>query len=89
MVKKMIEELVRLERLEEIANHAEADYDREPENAEYEKAFDETYKNEYASFMAVSTMISDYVGIDIATARAMVNGKRAELWDILKRAAVE
>lgn len=89
MVKKMIEELVRLERLEEIANHAESDYEREPENAEYEKAFDETYKNEYASFMAVSKMLSDYTGVDIATARAMVNGKRAELWDILKRAAVE
>ena len=89
MVKKMIEELTRLERLEEIANHAEADYDREPENAEYEKAFDETYRNEYASFMEVSTMLSDYTGVDIATARAMVNGKRAELWDILKRAAVE
>lgn len=40
MIKKMIEELARLERLEEIANHAEDDYDREPENAEYEKAFD-------------------------------------------------
>lgn len=89
MVKKMIEELARLERLEEIANHAEADYDREPENAEYEKAFDDTYKNEYASFMTVSTMLSDYTGVDIATARAMVNGKRAELWNILKRAAVK
>lgn len=89
MVKKMIEELARLERLEEIANHAEADYDREPENADYEKAFDETYKNEYASFMAVSTMLSDYTGVYIATARAMVNGKRAELWNILKRAAVK
>lgn len=89
MVKKMIEELARLERLEEIANHAEADYDREPENADYEKAFDETYKNEYDSFMAVSTMLSDYTGVDIATARAMVNGKRAEIWGILKRAEVE
>ena len=89
MIEKMIEELARLERLEDIANHAEADYDRDPENAEYEKAFDETYKNEYASFMAVSTMVSDYIGVDIATARAMVNGKRAELWGILKRAAVE
>ena len=88
-LKYSYEELERLERLEEIANHAEADYDREPENAEYEKAFDETCKNEYASFMAVSTMLSDYTGVDIATARSMVNGKRAELWDILKRAAIK
>lgn len=89
MVEKMIEELARLERLEEIANHAEDDYDREPENADAEMMFDLAYKNEYASFMAVSTMLSDYTGVDIATARAMVNGKRADLWDILKRASVE
>lgn len=27
-------------RMEEIANHAEADYEREPENVEYEETFD-------------------------------------------------
>ena len=89
MIKKMIEELARLERLEEIANHAEDDYDREPENAESEKTFDDAYKNEYAAFMAVATMLSDWIGVDIATSRAMVNGKRADLWDILKRAAIQ
>ena len=89
MIEKMINELTKLERLEEIANHAEDDYDREPENAEYEKTFDDAYKNEYAAFMAVATMLSDWIGVDIATSRAMVNGKRAELWDILKHAAIQ
>ena len=89
MIKKMIDELTKLERLEEIANHAESDYDREPENAEYEKTFDDAYKNEYAAFMTVATMLSDWIGVDIATSRAMVNGKRAELWNILKRAAIQ
>ena len=89
MIKKMIDELTRLERLEEIANHAEDDYDREPENAEYEKVFDDAYKSEYAAFMTVSEMLSDWLGVSIATSRAMVNGKRAELWDILKRAAIQ
>lgn len=89
MIEKIINELTRLERLEEIANHAEDDYDRDPENAEYEKAFDDAYKNEYAAFMAVATMLSDWIGVDIATSRAMVNGKRAELLDILKRAAIQ
>ena len=89
MIKKMIDELTRLESLEEIANHAEDDYDREPENAEYEKTFDDAYRNEYAAFMAVATMLSGWIGVDIATSRAMVNGKRAELWDILKRAAIQ
>lgn len=86
MIKKIIEELTRLEKLEEIANHAESDYDREPENAEYEKAFDDAYRAEYNAFMTVATMLSDYIGVDIATSRAMVNGKRSELWQILKRA---
>lgn len=86
MIKKIIEELTKLERLEEIANNAEIDYDREPENMEYEKAFDDAYRAEYKSFMAVATMLSDYIGVDIATARTMVNGKRSELWQILKRA---
>lgn len=89
MIEKMLNELKRLEKFEEIANHAEADYDREPENEEYEKAFDEAYKNEYASFMAVSTMLANYSGVDIATARAMVNGKRADLLNILRRAAIK
>jgi hypothetical protein len=89
MIEKMINGLVRLERMEEISNHAEADYDREPENAEYEKTFDDAYKNEYAAFMEVATMLSCWIGIDIATSRAMVNGKRAELWDILKHAAIQ
>lgn len=89
MVEKIIGELVRLEKLEEIIKHAEDDYDREPENVEYEKTFDGAYKAEYAAFMAVATMLSDWIGIDIATSRAMVNGKRAELWDILRRAAIQ
>lgn len=86
MIKKIIEELTRLEKLEEIANHAENDYDREPENAEYEKTFDDAYRAEYNAFMTVATMLSDYIGVDIATSLAMVNGKRSELWQILKRA---
>lgn len=89
MIKKIIDELTRLENLEEIANHAEADYDREPENVEYEKMFDDAYKAEYTAFMAVSTLISNWIGVDIATSRAMVNGKRAELWNILKHAAIQ
>ena len=85
-MKILLEKLQKLERMEEIANHAEADYDREPENAEYEKSFDDAYRAEYKSFMAVATMLSDYIGVDIATARTMVNGKRSELWQILKHA---
>lgn len=85
MIEKIFEELQHLAILEEIANHAEADYDREPENEDYESTFDRAYENEYKSFMKASKMLSQYIGVDIATARAMINGKRSEVIDILKR----
>ena len=85
MIEKIFEELQHLAILEEIANHAEADYGREPENEDYEMLFDLAYENEYKSFMKASKMLSKYIGVDIATARAMINGKRSEVIDILKR----
>ena len=75
--------LIKLEQLEEIANHAEADYEREPENAEYEATFDRAYDNQFAMFMTVSNQIAEFAGIDAKTARAIVRGKREELKKIL------
>ena len=75
--------LIKLEQLEEIANQAEADYEREPENAEYEAAFDRAYENQFAMFMTVSNQIAEFSGIDAKTARAIVRGKREELKKIL------
>lgn len=83
MKNEIYKNLLKLERLEEIANHAEADYDREPENAEYEETFDRAYKNEFAAFMAVSGQIAKFAGVDEKTARAMVKGRREELKRIL------
>ena len=50
-MKILLEKLQKLERMEEIANHAEADYEREPENAEYEKTFDLAYQNEFKAYI--------------------------------------
>lgn len=75
--------LIKLEQLEKIADHAEADYQREPENVEYEETFDLAYKNKYNVFMLVASQISEFAGIDIKAARAMVQGKREELKKIL------
>lgn len=86
MAEKIFEELKNLARLEEIANQAEAKYDRNLEDEDYERAYDIAYENEYNSFMKAATMLSDYIGVDIATARAMINWKRAEVIDVLKRA---
>lgn len=86
-MKKDIKELkimiLKLEELEAAANVAEMAYDREPENEEAEKAFDEAYSEEYAAFMAVSTFLVDLLGINIATARAMVRHKRTALLSTL------
>ena len=83
MKNEIYKNLLRLEKLEEIANHAEADYERDPENREFEETFDRAYKNEFAAFMTVSGQIAKFAGIDEKTARAMVNRKRAELKRIL------
>ena len=80
MKNEIYKNLLKLETLEEIANHAEADYEREPENREFEETFDRAYKNEFSAFMTVSGQIA---GIDEKTARAMVKGKREELKRIL------
>lgn len=86
-IEMLKEALKDLEAKEAAANIAESAYDLEPENTEKESAFDEAYKIEWAAFMAAANILAGWIGIDGKTARAMINGKRAELWDILNRAA--
>ena len=83
MKNEIYKNLLKLEKLEEIASHAEADYEKDPESAEYEETFDRAYKNEFSAFMTVSGQIAKFAGIDEKTARAMVKGKREELKRIL------
>ena len=83
MVDKIKANLYKLEQLERISDHAEADYDREPMNAEYEEAFDRAYQNEYNAFMLVASQIAELAGIDIKTAREIVRVKRDDLKRIL------
>ena len=84
-MKILLEKLQKLERMEEIANHAEADYDREPENAEYEEAFDRAYKNEFDAFVSLAKYIEYMTGgeIDFMTAKKIIQTKRSELLSIL------
>ena len=81
----LLEKLQKLERMEEIANHAEADYDREPENEEYEETFDRAYKNEFDAFVSLAKYIEYMTGgeIDFMTAKKMIQTKREELISIL------
>ena len=84
-MKILLEKLQELERLEEIANHAEADYEREPENAEFEETFDRAYKNEFDAYISLAKYI-EYVTvgeIDFNTAKKIIKTKRSELLSIL------
>lgn len=81
----LIEKLQKLERMEEIASHAEADYEREPENAEYEATFDLAYQNEFKAYIEAAKYI-EYMtdgNIDFMTAKKIIQTKRAELLSIL------
>ena len=84
-MKILLEKLQKLERMEEIANHAEADYEREPENAEYEETFDRAYQNEFKAYIEAAKYI-EYMtdgNIDFMTAKNIINTKRSELLSIL------
>lgn len=84
-MKILLEKLQELERLEEVANRIEEDYDREPENAEFEKAFDAAYKEEFNAYVSAAKYI-EYITagrIDFLTAKAMLQTKREELKQIL------
>lgn len=80
-IEEMRKELVKLEELERIADAAELEYDKFPMDEEKEQAFDDTYKNQYDCFMDISIAIVELTRgtVDIANARAMVNGKREQL----------
>lgn len=85
IMKISLKKLQRLERMEEIADHAEADYDRKPENKEYEETFDRVYKNEFDAYISAAKYI-EYMtdgNINFMTAKKIIQTKRSELLSIL------
>lgn len=81
----LLEKLKSLEKFEEIANNAQADYEKELENADYEAAFDIAYKNEFDAFVSLAKYI-EYITsgeIDFLTAKKIIKTKRSELLSIL------
>ena len=85
-IKKLKEALKDLEAKEEVSEKAGDAYELDPENPEKEKTFNDTYKVEFAAFMSVSASLAKLIGVDEKTARAMIGGKREEIWNILNRA---
>lgn len=86
MVNELKAKLEKLEALEQISNHAEADYEAHPESAECEETFDRAYKNEFNAYMECVKMIQKISGgkIDFMTAKKMVKVERGKLIEILE-----
>lgn len=76
-------ELTKLEELEEATNVIDAELEKDSENTELDKKWDEAYKEEYQQFKRVYGLVSNLVGIDLSTARQIVNGNRDRLKKIL------
>ena len=89
MLNELKARLTKLEELEKIANHAEADYEAEPENAEYEATFDLAYKNEFNAYMECVKLVQKISDgkIDFHTAKKMVKTQRDELLLLLSKIA--
>lgn len=89
MLNELAEKILLLGQMEEISRHAEADYEREPENAEFEEIFDRAYKNEFKYYMQCVKLVQKISGgkIDFETAKKLVQSKREELIEIIKKTA--
>lgn len=83
--------LANLEMLEKITEHAQANYEREPENKEYEETFDHAYSNEYKAFLAVAKQIVKMTRheIDAKTAREMIRTKRSEILNLVSDSLIK
>lgn len=87
-ISSILANLEKLARLEEIAKHAEEDYEREPENKEYEETFNRTYSNEFNAYMDVSKQIADFIEVDETVARAMVRNQRQQIYELCKESVM-
>lgn len=84
-MKILLEKLQKLEQLEKAADRVESAWEKEPENAELEKAFDAAYRNEFKAYIEAAKYI-EYMtngNVDFMTAKKLVMIKRKELLQLL------
>lgn len=84
-MKILLEKIKKLEQLEKAADEAESRYKEEPENAEFESAFDEAYKAEFDAYISAAKYIEYMTGgaVDFMKAKELIQTKRAELLQFL------
>ena len=85
----MKELLKALEEAEKKANEADSAWEKDPENTELEKNFDEAYKAENKAFQAVVEKIVSLTSgrIDKKTASTMLRSRRKEIESLVVRLA--
>ncbi len=89
MLNELARTLRNLENAEQIASRAEARYEQNPESEQLEKRFDRAYKNEFKYYMECVKLVQQISGgkIDFETAKKLVQTKRGELIEIIKKTA--
>lgn len=78
---ELINKLVYLKKMEDIANHAMSDWESDPESKELEITFDKAYKNEYNAFIDLANSIVKMSNNQITfyTAKKILITKKDEL----------
>lgn len=78
---ELINKLVYLEKMEDIANHAMSDWESDPESKELESSFDRAYQNEYNAFIDLANSIVKMSNNQISfyTAKKILMTKKDEL----------
>ena len=84
-MKILLEKIKKLEQLEKAADEAESRWTAEPENAEFENAFDEAYKSYCDAYISTAKYIEHITdgAVDFMKAKELIQTKRAELLQLL------
>ena len=85
MINELKAKLEKLYMMEQISEHAEADYEANPESAECEETFDRAYQNEFNVFLDCVKLVQKISDgkIDFMTAKKMIQEDRKNLLEIL------
>lgn len=86
-IKELRELLKELKELEAITNELDSKYEKDPENEEIEKAFDEAYQKEYCTRDQACKTLSKLIEVDYKTAGRMIATKRNDIENLLSRTA--
>lgn len=75
--------LNRLAQLEKLANKADEAYEADPENKDFEEAFDRYYELQFNEYIHLIHLVRSFTGMDENSAKLIINKKRQELRAII------